>query len=213
MVPACLPLIAPGAARAHGTGVRGVRLLSRNHAAPRPLVGGRGSREHDRDHEAVPIHDRGPHVEIEAPIVFIPGLDQRRLQLVKAGDPTQRHVECGSTDRVVAACRGGGETAGGDPEPHGFAGEVMETEHGDPPDRWVRCGPGSGRQFVIGVASQERRQGEGEEAVLGPSDEHGVPIRASRCSRSTPCGRWYLAACSWCWASRALRDGAMRSSL
>jgi len=32
---------------------------------------------------------------------------------------------------------------------------------------------------VIGVASQERRQGEGEEAVLGPSDEHGVPIRAS----------------------------------
>jgi len=39
---------------------------------------------------------------------------------------------------------------------------------------------------VIGVASQERRQGEGEEAVLGPSDEHGVPIRASQCSSWRP---------------------------
>ena len=56
--------------------VSGVRLLGRDHATPRPLVGGRSAREHDGDDETVPIHDRRPHIEIEAAVGLVPGLDE-----------------------------------------------------------------------------------------------------------------------------------------
>src|SRR3989440_3874706 len=56
-------------------------LFRSDHATPRPLVSGRGAREHDGDDEAVPIHHRRPHLEIEAAVGLLPGLDERRLQL------------------------------------------------------------------------------------------------------------------------------------
>src|SRR5205085_10540626 len=112
-----------------------------------------------------------PHVEIEAAIVLMAGLEQRRLQRLEAGDATQAHVECGAADAVVAACRQRGETICGDTETRDLAGEGMETEHGG-----ILRVVGDGRTragavFGIGVASQRRRQGEGEEAVLGPAEE------------------------------------------
>src|SRR5256884_4135299 len=85
--------------------VGGVRLLGRDHATPWPLVGRRGTREHDGDDEAVAIHDGRPHVEIEAAVGFVPGLDERGLERVEAGDPTQAQVERGTADTVIAAGR------------------------------------------------------------------------------------------------------------
>ncbi len=86
--------------------VPGVGLLGRDYPAPRPLIGVRRSGEHDGNHETVPIHHRRPHVEIEAAVGLIAGLNQRRLQLIEAGDPTQVQVDGGqSSETVVAAGR------------------------------------------------------------------------------------------------------------
>ncbi len=167
--------------------VRGVRLLGRDHAAARPLVGGRGSREHDGDDEAVPIHDCGPHVEIEAPIGFPAGLDQCRLEVLEAGDATEVHIEGGPTDGVVAAGRGGGETAEGDTQPHGVTGEGMETEHGV----ILRVDGDVGTRVLDGLSGSEWRRSGGvrakARAVLGPAEETtSVPagLRAARRSIS-----------------------------
>src|SRR6266516_4590156 len=150
--------------------VSGVRLLGRDHTTPWPLVGGRGAREHDGDDEAVPIHDRRPHVEIEAAIVFFPGLDQCRLQLVEAGDPTEVYIDGGPVDAVVAAGRGG-ETADGDTEPHGLTGEGMETEHGV----ILRVDGDVGTRVLDGLSRSEWRRSGGvrakARAVLGPGEE------------------------------------------
>src|SRR5437764_13617681 len=110
-------------------GVGGVRLLGRDHATPWPLVGRRGTREHDGDDEAVAIHDGRPHVEIEAAVGFVPGLDERGLERLEAGDPTQAQVERGTADAVVAAGRQCREPARGNAEPRNFGSEGMETEH------------------------------------------------------------------------------------
>src|SRR5206468_2803189 len=95
------------------------------------LFRSRRSGENDGNHETVPIHHRRPHVEIEAAVGLIAGLNQRRLQLIEASDPTQVQVDDGqSGETVVAAGCQRGEPTRGDAEPHDFAGDWMETEHG-----------------------------------------------------------------------------------
>src|SRR2546428_1711231 len=142
-------------------------MLGRDHAAARPLVGGRGSREHDGDDEAAPIDDRVRTVVSEAAIGFFPGLDQCRLQGLEAGAPTEVYIEGGSADGVFAAGRGG-EAADGDTEPHGLTGEGMVTEHGV----ILRMDGDVGTRVPGGSSGSEWRRSGGvrarAKAVLGP---------------------------------------------
>jgi len=76
------------------------------------LVSGGGSGKHHGDHQAVSNHHGRPHVEIEAPIILVPRLDERRLQRIEAGDATQAQIDGGQPGEVVVtARRQRGETA------------------------------------------------------------------------------------------------------
>src|SRR5207249_6603981 len=124
--------------------------------------------KHDSDDEAVPIHDRRPHVEIEAAVAVGvgPGLYERGFQMIEAGDPAQVQVERGPADGVVVAARCcGGDSARGDAETDDFAEEGMETEHGGIL-RFVRMT--SGRRSGRSSGSEWRRSGGIRAKASGP---------------------------------------------